>query len=112
MHAVRMPPSAALPSPERLVFLLTDELESDDYPLWEFVWNLNTMAPSAPLADKIRLARRAVSLLVGQYDLWRGDWPGGPVVRLTESEMQILANDVEPWHDPEHATLLVWLRQR
>jgi hypothetical protein len=103
--------STALPSPERLVFLLTDELEGDDFPLWEFVWNLNTLAPLAPLTDKIRLARRAVSLLVGQYDLWRGEWPGGPVAPLTESEMQILGNNNDPWHDPERATLLVWLRQ-
>lgn len=106
-----VPQSAALPSPERLVFLLTDEMESDDFPIWEFVWTLNTMAPSASLTDKIRLARHAVSLVVGQYDLWRGDWPGGPVTPLTESEMQTLANNDEPWHDPERATLLVWLRQ-
>ena len=108
---MQVPDSTGLPSPERLIFLLTDLLESDDFPLWEFVWSLNTMAPSAPLADKIRLARRAVSLLVGQYDLWRGEWPGGPVARLTESEAQALAEDDGAWHDPEHATLLVWLRQ-
>jgi hypothetical protein len=108
---VWVPDSTTLPSPERLVFLLTGELESDDFPLWEFVWNLNTLAPSVPLADKIGLARRAVSLLVGQYDMWRGEWPGGPVAPLTDSDLQVLAENDEPWHDPEHATLLVWLRQ-
>jgi hypothetical protein len=79
--------------------------------LWESVWTLNTFAPKAPLDEKIRLARRAVAVLVGHHDLWRGEWPGGPVARLTESETQTLANDDAAWHDPENATLLVWLRE-
>jgi hypothetical protein len=45
----------------------------------------------------------AVSVLVGQYDLWRGEWPTGPVVRLTERETQTLAHDDAAWHDPENA---------
>jgi len=101
-----------LPSVERLMFILADDLERDDLPIWEIVWTLNTLAPSAPLADKIRLARRAVSLLVGQYELWRGEWPSGPVAKLGDNEAQVLADDDLPWHDPEHAPLLVWLRQR
>jgi hypothetical protein len=108
---VQVPAATMLQSPERLIFLPTDDLESDDFPLWEVVWNLNTLAPEAPLADKIRLARRAVSLLVGQYQLWRGEWPRGPLAPLTESDSRVLAEEDGPWHDPENATLLVWLRQ-
>ena len=48
-----------------------------------------------------------VSVLMGQYELWRGEWPGGPVTRLTERETQALASDDVAWHDPEHATLVV-----
>jgi len=101
-----------VPSLDRLTYLLSGDLQSDDLPLWEIVWTLNTLAPEAPLDQKIRLARRAVSQLVGQYDLWRGEWPTGPVVPLTESETRILATDDAAWHDPEHATLLVWLREK
>jgi hypothetical protein len=101
----------ALPSPERLVFLLTPELESGDFPLWEIVWTLNGIAPDAPLSEKIRLARRTASLLVVQYELWRGRWPEGPEEPLTHTEREALADSDEPWYDPEHATLLVWLRQ-
>jgi hypothetical protein len=90
---------------------MSAELEGDDLALWEIVWTLNTLAPAAPLDEKIRLARRAVRVLVGQYDLWRGEWPAGPVAPLTESETQTLAHDDAPWHDPEHATLLVWIRE-
>ena len=72
---------------------------------------LNTLAPAAPLDEKIRLARHVVSSLLGNYDLWRGELPGGPVALLTEEEMQTLARDDTPWHDPEHATLLVWIRE-
>ncbi len=80
-------------------------------PSGRFVWTLNTLAPSSSLDMKIRLARRAVSSLLGHYDLWRGDWPGGPVALLTENEKQTLAHDDVPWHDPEYATLLVWIRE-
>ena len=54
---------------------------------------------------------RPVSVLMGQYELWRGEWPGGPVTRLTERETQALASDDVAWHDPEHATLVVWIRE-
>ena len=106
-------PTAAnsdLPSVDRLIDLLSVDLQSDDVPLWEIVWNLNTLAPAAPLDAKIRLARRAVGELVGRYELWRGEWPAGPVAPLTESEQQAIAHDDAPWHDPEHTTLLVWIR--
>lgn len=90
---------------------MSAELQDDDLPLWEIVWHLNRLAPSASLDDKIRLSRRAVSVLVGHNDLWRGEWPGGPLAPLTQSETQTLASDEAAWHDPEHATLLVWLRE-
>lgn len=100
-----------LPSAERLVFVLTEDLRADDFPLWEFVWTLNTMAPSVALADKVRLARRAVSLLTDEYELWRGEWPGGPTAPLSDDETRLLAADDAAWYDPEKAALLVWLRQ-
>lgn len=100
-----------LPSLDRLVYLLSGDLQSDDLPLWEIVWTLNTLAPTAALEDKIRLARRAASVLVGQHDLWRGEWPGGPVAPLTQSETEALASEDTPWYDPERATLLVWIRE-
>ena len=103
--------SGTLPSLDRLVYLLSGDLQSDDLPLWEIVWTLNTLAPTAALEDKIRLARRAASVLVGQYDLWRGEWPGGPVAPLTHSETETLASEDTPWYDPERATLLVWIRE-
>jgi hypothetical protein len=101
-----------LPSVDRLVYLLSADLEADDLGLWEVVWSLNTLAPAAPLDEKIRLARHAVSRLVGNHDLWRGEWPGGPVALLTEEEKHALAHDDTPWHDPEHARLLVWIREQ
>jgi hypothetical protein len=100
-----------LPSVDRLAYLISGDLQSDDVGLWEVVWTLNTLAPAAPLDEKIRLARHAVSSLSGHHGLWRGEWPGGPVALLTEGEMQKLAHDDTPWHDPEHATLLVWIRE-
>ena len=112
MHAVPTPnENDDPPSIDRLTYLLSDDLHSDDLGLWEVVWTLNTVAPEAPLDEKIRLARSAVSRLPGQYDLWRGDWPGGPVALLTEDEKRALAHDHALWHDPEHATLLVWIRE-
>lgn len=100
-----------LPSVDRLVYLISGDLQSDDVGLWEVVWTLNRLAPAAPLNQKIRLARHAVATLLGQHDLWRGEWPGGPVALLTEAEKQALAHDDTPWHDPEHATLQVWIRE-
>ena len=70
---------------------------------------MNTLVPAAPLDEKIGLARHAVSSLLGHHVLWRGAWPGGPVALLTENEKRTLAHDDTPWHDPEHATLLVWI---
>ena len=49
-------------------------------------------------------------LLLDEYDLWRGEWPGGPVALLTEAEMRTLATEDACWHDPATASLLVWLR--
>jgi hypothetical protein len=104
--------SSELPSVDRLAYLLSADLEDDDLGLWEVMWTLNTLAPAAPFDDKIRLAKHAVSSLVGgQYELWRGEWPGGPVAPLTEGEQQLLAHDDVSWHDPDHATLLVWIRE-
>lgn len=102
--------TAELPSPERLAFLLAGDLQEDDVPLWEVVWRLNSMAPDAALPDKLRLARRAVSMLADEYEFWRGDWPGGPVAPTSEQQVTLLATDDAAWHDPEQAALLVWLR--
>lgn len=104
--------NSILPSVDRLTYLVSGDLQSDDVPLWEIVWTLNTLAPAVPLDEKIRLARRAVRELVGIYDLWRGEWPAGPVALLTEGEKHVIAHDDAPWHDPEHATLLVWFAKR
>ncbi|HVH94301.1 MAG TPA: hypothetical protein VM688_05255 [Nocardioidaceae bacterium] len=114
MHSVEVPTeTSCLPLLDRLTYLLSAQLEDHDLGLWEIVWTLNSVAPEAPLDAKLRLARGAVSRLVGQYDLWRGEWPpgAGPVAPLTAIEMQTLAHDDVPWHDPEHASLLVWLRE-
>lgn len=100
-----------LPSLDRLTYLVSADLQSDDVPLWEIVWTLNALAPDAPLDEKVRLARSVVGALTGQYDLWRGEWPTGPVALLTEAEKRTLAHDDASWHDPEHASLLVWIRE-
>ena len=73
---------------------------------------LNTLAPKAALNQRIRLARRAVASLQAHTELWRGEWPEGPTAPLTEDEKRILAHDDAPWHDPEHADLLVWIRDQ
>lgn len=104
-------PSDPLPSVDALIVGMTDLLESDDVPLWEFTWHLNTIRPDASVPDNIRLARRAVTQLLGQeYELWRGEWPTGPLAPLTEPEIRELANDDAAWTDPQSATVLVWLR--
>ena len=104
-------PSDPLPSVDALILDVTDALESDDVPIWEFVWRLNAMCPDAQTPDKIRLARRAVTQLLGQeYGLWRGEWPSGPVAPLTERDVRQLADDDAAWTDPDSASVLVWLR--
>lgn len=99
-----------LPSPERLAFMLAGYLQEDDLPLWEIVWHLNRDAPAVPLNEKIRLARRALPLLSDEYDLWRGEWPGGPVERMSEAGIRAMETEDTCWHDPESASVLVWLR--
>lgn len=102
----------ALPSVPELVFQMRDLLDAGDVGLWELVWHLNATHPDAPLDDKIRLARRATTDLISQdYDLWRGTWPEGPLVPLTETEKRDLADDAAAWYDPRSAAMLVWLRQ-
>jgi len=100
-----------LPSVDALILDMTDSLQSDDLPLWEFVWRLNAMCPDAPTSDKVRLSRQAVTQLLGQeYELWRGEWPTGPVAPLTERETRDLADNEAAWSDPLSASVLVWLR--
>jgi hypothetical protein len=43
---------------------------------------LDTQAPDAPLADKLRLAREVVFGLIAAeaVELWRIDWPRSPAV--------------------------------
>lgn len=100
-----------LPSTDRLAYLLTGELAEGDVPLWRVVEKLDEMAPAAPLVDKIRLSRRAVSRLGDDVDLWRGDLNGALLAPLTEAETQHLGADDTLWHDPEGATFLVWLHR-
>jgi hypothetical protein len=57
----RVTDPSALPSPERVAYLLTVDLADDDVGLWQVVWGLDVLAPAALLADKITLARRAVT---------------------------------------------------
>lgn len=61
--------------------------------LREIVSTLNSRAPEAPVGAKVRLARGPVSRLAGQYELWRGEWPNGPVACLTATGEQALADD-------------------
>lgn len=85
--------NADLPSVDRLAYLITGDLQDDDLGLWEVVWKLNALAPAAPLDEKVRLARPAVSNLLGQLDLWRGEWSGGPIALLTDCEKEMLGRD-------------------
>jgi hypothetical protein len=104
--------ASALPSPERLAYVIAGDLEEDNLGLWEVVWGLNSSHPRASLEEKIGLARRAVSLLGNQADLWRGDPldpDGGP---LTPEDLQALAADDLAWHDPKKASMIVWLKSR
>jgi hypothetical protein len=102
----------SLPSPERLAYLISGELAEDNLGLWEVVWGLHATNPEASLADKIDLARRAVSLLADDADLWHGD-PLEPDSRpLTPAELQAIAEDDLAWHDPKNASLVVWLKSR
>jgi hypothetical protein len=104
-------PGDQLPSADALILQLSDLLETDDVPLWEFVWHLNATHHEAPMLDKIRRARRTVRQRLGQeYELWRGEWPAGPMAPLTETEVRALATDDAAWSDPESASLLVWVR--
>ena len=100
-----------LPSVDRLVYLISGAFRTTTSGFGGGRVEIDTLAPPAPLDEKIRRARHAVSSLLGHNDLWRGDWPGGPIAFLTEDEMGLLAHDDVPWHDPEHATLLVWIRE-
>jgi hypothetical protein len=105
----RIEPSP-LPSPERLAYLVTGDLEEDDIGLWEIVWRLNGSHPAVSLPDKVRLARQAVSLLGDHTVLWLGD-PLEPDSRpLSSTELNALADDESAWHDPNNATMVVWLR--
>jgi hypothetical protein len=102
--------ASGLPSPERLAYLLSNDLQSGDVPLWALVRHLDGLAPAASLSDKIRLAQRTLPLLLQEHDLWRGKSPGGPVAPMTEAEISAMSNDDTSWHDPEKASILVWLR--
>jgi hypothetical protein len=105
-----MDQAPSLPSPERLAYVIAGDLAEDDVGLWEIVWGLNSTNPEAPLDEKVRIARRAVSLLSNEAELWHGDplEPGsGP---LSAAELRALAEDDLAWHDPANASLIVWLR--
>jgi hypothetical protein len=107
-----MTDGAALPSPERLAYLIVGDLADDDMGLWEIVWGLNAAHPGADLSDKIRLARTAVSLLADETELWLGDPLGPSGAPLTEKDVRALGDDDAAWHDPANASVVVWLRAR
>jgi hypothetical protein len=91
---------------ERLVATLRS---SGDQWLWEMVWRLNDEFPALEVGTKVALVRQAVLglTLKAGIELWRGQWPTGPVAPLSQEEMaRILAEDA-PWHDPENSDLLI-----
>jgi hypothetical protein len=92
--------------------LIVGDLAEDDMGIREIVWGLNGTNPEADLSDKIRLARRAVSLLADETWLWRGDPLEPSSAPLTATEVQALGDDDAAWHDPDNASLVVWLRSR
>jgi hypothetical protein len=101
-----------LPSADGLIMQIRDLLDFGDVGVWELVWALNSSHPDARLLDKIKVAKRAATLLISQdWDLWRGVWPEGPIAPLTQEEKVRLSEEDAAWFDPESAELLVWLRQ-
>lgn len=99
-----------LPSPEEVSSRLLETLRTDgDQWLWEMVWGLNREFPSVPVEEKVALARQVVMALTLQakIELWRGQWPTGPVSPLTQQEMAHVLAASAPWHDPESADLMV-----
>jgi len=100
---------STLPTVEEMSEQLQDALVDADQWLWEPTWKLNQEFPAVDLADKVNLMRQVILSLTlqGTVELWRGQWPAGPVAPLSKEEMgKILAQDT-PWHDPEQAELLV-----
>jgi hypothetical protein len=104
-----------LPSRELTAERLLDCLHfEDDQWLWEVVWALNARCPKAGQDEKVGLARQAVFELLadGLIELWRGEWPGGPVEPLSPAQIERLRVDPMPWYDPEHTELLVVIREQ
>ncbi|MDP9074478.1 MAG: hypothetical protein M3N98_09960 [Actinomycetota bacterium] len=102
-------PDSPLPSVEQLSEQYLDSLADGDQWMWELAWKLNEEFPAVELAEKVALARQVVIGLTikGSTELWRGQWPAGPVAPVSREEMaKIMAEDA-PWHDPEHAEILV-----
>ena len=99
-----------LPSVEQMSERFTEKLQTaGDQWLWEMVWSLNKEFPAVEVGAKVVLARQVVLALTlkAGIELWRGNWPTGPVAPLSQEEMaRILAEDA-PWHDPEQSDLLV-----
>ena len=98
------------PNPESVEADLIDALtHEDDQWLSEPVSLLNSKYPDLPELEKIELARQAVLGLVEQerVTLWRGQWPGGIVEPLTETDWQRIEGEEAPWTDPEGTDLLV-----
>jgi hypothetical protein len=76
--------------------------------------DLNGRFPDATHVDKLTLARRVVRQLLadGQAELWRGEWPHGPVEPLGPAEIERLRIDDRPWYEPKNSDLLVVVRGR
>jgi hypothetical protein len=100
----------ALPSVDVLSARLLDILRQDgDQWLWEIVWALDREFPDVAVDEKVARAREVVVALTlqGRIELWRGQWPAGPVAPLSPEERAQVLTAVAPWHDPEAAGLHV-----
>jgi hypothetical protein len=109
-HDFIMP--SELPTSSEIAERLLDDLRyEDDQWLWEIVWRLNAKFPLVELADKVSLAQEVTWQLFndGKVRLLRGNWPEGAVGPLDDAGLKAIREQTLPWHDPEHAEILVLL---
>jgi hypothetical protein len=101
-----------LPSSSAISARLLEDLKyEDDQWLWEIVWKLNADFPQVELADKVSLAQEVTWQLFneGQIRFLIGQWPEGAVGPLDNEGLEMIREQTLPWHDPEHAEILVLL---